>query len=64
MQTKSAQQIQAELKLIRLAYRDRRREELNHYLAEPDPMVRAVFYIASALLAIGVVYGVVAICIR
>ena len=54
MQTKSAQQIQAELKLIRLAYRDReaRLENLNRYLAEPCPLARATPVLLCAAVVI------------
>ena len=51
MQTKSAAQIQAELEFLRRC-RERRRESLNRYLAEADPMARAVPYIISCALVI------------
>lgn len=55
MQHKSAQDIQNELSLIRLAYREReaRLENLNRYLAEPEPLAVATPYLISAALVIG-----------
>ena len=52
---KSTNDIQNELALIRLAYRDReaRHESLNRYLAEPCPWAVATPYLISAALVIG-----------
>ena len=55
MQNKSTAQIQAELRLMRLAYyeRERRHESLNHYLGTISPLAKAMPYILSLGTVIG-----------
>ncbi len=56
MKHKSAADIQAEIRLMRLAYQDReqRHESLNHYLGHVSPAYRATPYLISLGTVIGI----------
>lgn len=63
MQHKSASQIQAEIRLMRLAYyeRERRHESLNRYLGSVSPLAIATPYLISAgsvIAAAVIVFGI------
>lgn len=56
MHHKSAAQLQAEIRLMRLTYyqREQRHESLNRYLGEVSPLYRAAPYLISLGTVIGI----------
>jgi len=63
MHHETADQIQAKIRLMRLAYyeRERRHESLNHYLGSASPVAKATPYLISAGTVIAIIVLIIGI---